>query len=91
VVATDRRVLLAPWGVFTANTLLERAAQPAVESLPYTDARSVEKHLGRLESKLTLLTASGTVRLSNMRASWASAVAAVVEKQVGRRSGADAS
>jgi hypothetical protein len=77
--------------VFTANSLLERSAQPPVESVPYTDVRAVEEHLGRLENKLTLTTASGTVRLTSMRASWASAVAAVVEEQLSRRSGSEVS
>ena len=91
VAATDRRLLLAPYGVFTASSLLERAAQPAVESVPYTDVQSVEKQQGRLESKLTLSTTSGTVRLTSMRASWASAVAAIVEEQLSRRFGAEIS
>jgi hypothetical protein len=91
VVATDSRLLLAPWGVFTANSLLERSAQPPVESVPYTDVRSVEEHLGRLESKLTLTTASGPVRLTSMRASWASAMAAVVREQLSSRSGSEVS
>jgi hypothetical protein len=91
VVATDRRLLLAPWGVFTASSLLERAAQPPVESVQYTDVHSVEKHLGRLESKLTLLTASGTVRLTSMRANWASAVAAVVQERLTNCSGSEVS
>jgi hypothetical protein len=91
VVATDRRLLLAPCGVFTANSLLDRAAQPSVESVPYTDVHSVEEHLGRLESKLTLMTATGTVRLTSMRASWASAVAAVVQEQLTRWSGSEVS
>lgn len=91
VVATDRRLLLAPWGVFTASSLLERAAQPPVESVQYTDVHSVEKHLGRLESKLTLLTASGTVRLTSMRANWASPVAAVVQERLTNCSGTEVS
>jgi hypothetical protein len=85
VVATDRRLLLAPCGVFTAHSLLERSAQPPVESVPYTEVHSVEERLGRLESELTLMTASGAVRLTSMRARWASAVAAVVREQSTRR------
>ena len=91
VVATDSRLLLAPCGVFTASSLLERSAQPAVESVPYTDVGSVEEHLGRLESKLTLTTALGRVRLTSMRARWASAVAAVVEERLSRGSGSEVS
>jgi hypothetical protein len=91
VVATDRRLLLAPGGVFTASSLLERAAQPPVESVPYTDVRSVEEQLGRAESKLTLMTSFGTVRLTSMRASWASVVAAVVQERSTVRPGSELS
>lgn len=89
VAATDRRLLLAPTGVFTAHSLLERAAQPPVESVLYTEVQSVEQRFGRLESKLTLVTATGTLRLTSMRASWASAVAAVVRERLTGRSGSE--
>jgi prophage DNA circulation protein len=89
VAATDRRLLLAR--VFTASSLLERAAQPPVESVPYTDVHSVEEHPGRLESKLTLMTASGPVRLTSMRARWASALAAVIQERLSERSGSEVS
>jgi hypothetical protein len=87
VIATDGRLLLAPSGIFAAQSLLERSAQPPVESVPYTEVHSVEEHLGRLESKLTLTTATGTFRLSGMRARWASALAAVVREQLSATSG----
>jgi hypothetical protein len=91
VAATDRRLLLAPCGVFTASSLLERAAQAPVESVPYTDVHSVEEQLGRAESKLTLMTSTGTVRLTSMRASWASAVAAVARERSTVCSGSEVS
>jgi hypothetical protein len=52
---------------------------------------SVEERVGRLESKLTLMTQSGTVRLTSMCARWASPLVAIVRERLTKRADSEVS
>jgi hypothetical protein len=82
IVATDRRLLLLPLGLLYARSVAAEARHPPPESLPYGEIQGIEEKIGRLESKLDIFTAAGAVRLTSMRAEWASAVASVVRARI---------
>lgn len=82
VVATDRRLLLVPFGLLLDRQSRAESPYPQPTSLPYGDIDDVEVKLGRLESRLKLRSTAGAIHLSSMRAKGASAVAAQIEPLV---------
>ena len=82
MVATDRRLLLVPFGLLLDRQCRAERPDPQPTSLPYRDIDDVEVKRGRLESRLKLHSTAGTIDLSSMRAKGASAVAAQIEPLV---------
>lgn len=78
LIATDRRLVLLPTGLLSANEPAARARFPEPETIRYGEIEAAETESGRFESSLTLHTSAGVVRLTSMRAAKAEAVKAAV-------------
>ena len=83
LIATDRRLVLVPTGLLSANRPAARARFPLPETIRYGDIEVVETERGRFESSLTLHTSAGVVRVTSMRAAKAEAVKAAVRPLAG--------
>jgi hypothetical protein len=85
LIATDRRLVLVPTGLVTADRPAARARFPEPEAILYGDIEAVEPETGRFESSLTLHTTAGVVRLTSMRAAKVEAVTAAVRPRAAHR------
>jgi hypothetical protein len=85
LIATDRRLVLVPTGLLTADRPAARARFPEPETILYGDIEAVETETGRFESSLTLHTTAGVVRLTSMRAANAEAVKAAARPRAAHR------
>ena len=82
IVVTDKRVLLIPAGNLLEKDPVLGALREGLEALSYREIQRVDESLGRFESKLDLVLAERTIRLSSMRKGAATAVATAVRGHI---------